>query len=416
MKDKKETKISCEHCAKKIREKKKIIICSKCLDEIYDEFNFKSFRKIYAEKGQVFEGYFFGEDKVRIRRIKQLEEEEKKNNEKISAKFKTPREIKTKLDEYIIGQEKAKRILSVAAFNHLKRINKPENVIPKSNVFMIGPTGSGKTYLAEKLAKIIGVPMIIYDATTLTATGWKGNEVEDIIKTLLQKTDYNEKKSSQAIIFIDEIDKIAAFETDQRDINRAAVQQMLLKFIEETEIKWESYTVNTKNILFIVAGAFEKLEQFKKNENMIGFQKNYEAEKKENIIENLISFGMLREFIGRFSSIVSLDPLTKEILKGILKKPKNSMLSQYQNIFKIENIKLEILDEALDEIAEFSLKNRTGARSLKTYLDNLLLNIMYENLGNKKIEKILITKETLRTQHPEIEYRRKDAYHKCKKN
>ena len=340
----------------------------------------------------------------RYNEIKQLKkEQEKKKEEEIKKKFKTPSDIKKQLDEYVIGQEEAKRVLSVAAFNHIRRISEPKKMMAKSNVFMIGPTGTGKTYLSKKLSEILDVPMITFDATTLTATGWRGNDVDDIIKALMTKADFNFKRCEGAIIHIDEIDKIASNKMELRDINGTAVQQMLLKFIEGVKVQYGGREINTENILFIVSGAFENLESLKKN-NRIGFQVN--AEDEENLIENLIKFGMLREFVGRFSAITHLEEHTKENLKKILTEPKDSVISQYQNIFKAENIELKVLDETVDKIAELSLENKTGARGLKTYLDKLLLNIMYENLGNSKIKEIHISKDTLETQVPEIKYKK----------
>ena len=276
-------------------------------------------------------------------------------------------------------------------------------MMAKSNVFMIGPTGTGKTYLSKKLSEILDVPMLTFDATTLTATGWHGNDVDDIIKALMRKADFNFKRCEEAIIHIDEIDKIAANKMELMDINGTAVQQMLLKFIEGVKVQYGGREINTENILFIVSGAFENLESLKKS-SKIGFQVNTEDE--ENLIENLIKFGMLREFVGRFSAITRLEEHTKENLKKILTEPKDSVISQYQNIFKAENIELKVLDETVDKIAELSLENKTGARGLKTCLDKLLLNIMYENLGNSKIKEIHISKDTLETQVPEIKYKK----------
>lgn len=405
--------IICEYCGKKLekdeiiklklKNKKLLKSCKNCIDKIYDKVHFKEAAK-YNLDGRTFIGYEISEE--RYNKIKQLKKEhEKKKEEEIKKKFKTPSDIKKMLDEYIIGQEEAKRVLSVAAFNHIRRISDPKKMMAKSNVFMIGPTGTGKTYLSKKLSEILDVPMITFDATTLTATGWRGNDVDDIIKALMRKAEFNFKRCEEAIIHIDEIDKIAANKMELRDINGTAVQQMLLKFIEGVKVQYGGREINTENILFIVSGAFENLETLKKN-NRIGFQVN--AEDEENLIENLIEFRMLREFIGRFSAITKLEKHTKETFKRILTEPKNSLISQYQNIFKAENIELKILDETIDKIAELSLKNRTGARGLKTYLDKLLLDIMYENLGNNKIEEIHISKDTLETQVPEIKYKKSE--------
>lgn len=404
-------KIVCERCSKKF-EKSKIIkvnlkkskvlnICEKCIDELYDNVHFKEVAK-YNLSDTIFTGYQISNE--RFNKIKNMKDEAEKEKElEIKKKFKTPADIKKKLDEYVIGQEEAKKVLSVAAFNHIRRILNPEKMIAKSNVLMIGPTGTGKTYLSKKLSEILDIPMITFDATSLTATGWRGNEITDIIGALMTKTGHDIKKCEKAIIHIDEIDKIASVEMELRDINGKEVQRMLLKFIEGAEVQCAGKEINTENILFIISGAFEKLEDIKKN-NTIGFQ--VEAENERNLVESLIKFGMLREFVGRFSAITHLEEHTKENLKKILTEPKNSIISQYQNIFKTENIELKVLDETVDKIAELSLKNNTGARGLKTYLDKLLLNIMYENLGNSKIKEIHISKDTLETQVPEIKYKK----------
>lgn len=413
MKKEKNKTSFCEHCGKnvekaeiikiKLKNKKLLNFCKNCVDKIYDKVHFKEAAK-YNLDGRNFIGYKISEE--RYNKIKDMKNEAEKEKElELKKKFKTPSDIKKQLDEYVIGQEEAKRVLSVAAFNHIRRISNPEKRMTKSNVFMIGPTGTGKTYLSEKLSEILDVPMITFDATTLTAAGWRGNEISDIINALMRKADFDFEKCEKGIIHIDEIDKIAANKMELKDINGTAVQQMLLKFIEAVKVQYDGREINTENILFIVSGAFENLEILKKN-NRIGFQVNIEDE--ENLIENLIEFGMLREFIGRFSAITKLEKHTKETLKRILTEPKNSLISQYQNIFKAEDIELKILDETIDKIAELSLKNKTGARGLKTYLDKLLLDIMYENLGNSKIKEIHISKDTLETQVPEIKYKKSE--------
>ena len=265
----KKKEIICECCGKKNEEnkivkiksknKKIFILCKNCLDKIYDKVYFKEIQK-YSSNEINFIGYEISEE--RYKKIKRLKEQfEKKYELDIKKEFKTPSDIKKKLDEYVIGQEEAKKVLSVAAFNHIRRISNPESKMVKSNVFMIGPTGTGKTYLSQKLSEIINVPMITFDATTLTGTGWRGNEIRDIVEALMIKSGLDPKKCEKAIIHIDEIDKIATVDTDQRDINGTSVQQMLLKFIEGIEMQWGSDKINTKNILFIVSGVFEKLHK-----------------------------------------------------------------------------------------------------------------------------------------------------------
>lgn len=341
-----------------------------------------------------------------------------KNEEKINKKniFSSPKEIKKELDKFVIGQEKAKKIISVAAYNHIKRINNPNLKIPKSNVFMLGPTGSGKTYLIKKLGEILNVPILIYDASSLTATGYVGNDLESIFNALTTKYNNDYKKCEKAIIYLDEIDKISASEI-VADVNGSKAQQILLKAIEGNKFIVNSgsygyhdeYEFDSSNILFVVGGAFTKLFENEGKNNTIGFGNSNSSIEKNSTnfsTEKLIKYGMIREFVGRFSAIVQLEKHTKETLKKIILNSKDSIMKQYINIFKEEKIKIKITEEAIDEIVEIAFQKNTGARSLKTVFEELFADIMFEYLGeNKNIEKIEISKETIKNKIPKIFYK-----------
>lgn len=357
-------------------------------------------------------------DRKYLIKSKYNESNKSKNEEKINKKniFSSPQEIKKELDKYVIGQEKAKKIISVAAYNHIKRTNNPDLKIPKSNVFMLGPTGSGKTYLIKKLGEILNVPILIYDASSLTATGYVGNDLESIFNALTTKYNNDYKKCEKAIIYLDEIDKISASEIIA-DVNGSKAQQILLKAIEGNKFLvnsdsygyHEEYEFDSSNILFVVGGAFTKLFENERKKNTIGFRNSNSFNEKNSTnfsTEKLIEYGMIREFVGRFSSIVQLEKHTKETLKKIILNSKDSIMKQYINIFKEEKIKIEITEEAIDEIVEIAFQKNTGARSLKTVFEELFADIMFEYLGeNKNIEKIEISKETIKNKIPKIFYK-----------
>lgn len=336
-----------------------------------------------------------------------------------------PIEIKNRLDEYIIGQERAKKVLSVAVYNHFKRItHKMKNIdddveLQKSNVLLVGPTGSGKTLLAQTLAKILNVPLAIADATTLTEAGYVGDDVENVLLKLIKAADYDIDVAEHGIIYIDEIDKIARKSENMsitRDVSGEGVQQALLKIIEGTVASvppqggrkhpnQEMIEINTKDILFIVGGAFEGLESKVKNrvnEKKVGFGVKNSTEKLddltlfENVLpEDLVKFGLIPELIGRLPVITALHGLDEEAMIKILTEPKNSLVKQYKKYFEMEGIELVFEDNAIIEIAKLALKRKIGARGLRSIIENVMTDLMFEVPSMKKVSKVIITEESI---------------------
>ena len=329
-----------------------------------------------------------------------------------------PHKIKAKLDEYVVGQEYAKKVMSVAVYNHYKRVatgTMDEIEIEKSNMLMIGPTGCGKTYLVKTLAKLLDVPLAITDATSLTEAGYIGDDIESVVSKLLAAADNDVERAEQGIIFIDEIDKIAKKKTSsQRDVSGESVQQGMLKLLEGSEVEVPVgansknamvplTTVNTKNILFICGGAFPDLEDIIKERLQKKTSMGFNAELKDTVehdeellskvtIEDLRKFGMIPEFLGRLPIVFTLKGLDKEMLVKILKEPKNAILKQYQKLLALDEVKLEFDDSALEAIAEKAMEKDTGARALRAIIEEFMLDIMYEIPKDDNIGEVTITR------------------------
>ena len=427
-----------EQGAKLIHMPTGLSICSDCMQKSFDSFNsgfgggngiqfldlsnmdFNNLKDMNL--GDLLSGTMSNQ-KPKTKKAKKKKKKNKKEEPKLTLKnIPAPHQIKAQLDEYVIGQDYAKKVMSVAVYNHYKRVitnTMDEIEIDKSNMLMIGPTGSGKTHLVKTLARLLNVPLAICDATSLTEAGYIGDDVESVLSKLLANADNDVEKAETGIIFIDEIDKIAKKKnTTSRDVSGESVQQALLKLLEGSEVEVPvgassknamvpTAVMNTRNILFICGGAFPGLEDIIKERmtqhSSIGFhaelKDKYDHEKnmlQYVTVEDIRKFGMIPEFIGRLPIIFTLNALTKEMLVDILKEPKNAILKQYQKLLALDEVDLQFEDGALTAIAEKAMEKDTGARALRAIIEKFMLDIMYEIPKDDNIGRVTITEDYIR--------------------
>ncbi|MBR3772072.1 MAG: ATP-dependent Clp protease ATP-binding subunit ClpX [Clostridium sp.] len=419
-----------------------ICICSDCMQKTFDTMNTGNMP--YMDFMTINPGMMNNNNTPPIQDIPKSQKLKKKKEKKPSPekvldpkKLPAPHVIKASLDEYVIGQEYAKKVISVAVYNHYKRVAgdvMDDIEIEKSNMLMIGPTGSGKTYLVKTLARILQVPLAITDATSLTEAGYIGDDVESVLSKLLQAADNDVEKAERGIVFIDEIDKIAKKKnTNSRDVSGESVQQALLKLLEGSEVEVPVgatsknamvplTTVNTKNILFICGGAFPDLDGIIKTrlnkQSSIGFSAQLKADidnapdvLSQVTTEDLRKFGMIPEFLGRLPIVYTLDGLTEEMLVKVLKEPKNAILKQYQKLLRLDEVDLQFDDSAYEAIAKKAMEKKTGARALRAIIEKFMLDIMYEIPKDDNIGRVTITGDYIEGKGaPIIEIRSNQAH------
>lgn len=371
-------------------------------------------------------------DQCVTRFLEQLDvEHQKADLREFRENFPTPSKIYDHLDQYVVGQQRAKKVLAVATYNHYKRVfllsSDPNLEMQKSNILMVGPTGCGKSYLVKSLSSLLQVPLSLNDATSLTEAGYVGEDVESVLTNLVIAAGYDLEKAQRGICFIDEVDKIAKKQDSAsitRDVSGEGVQQALLKIVEGTKANIPPRTgrkhpqqdflqIDTTNILFIAAGVFEgvdKIVQQRVGKSRLGFfSEDIKPGKPQLVSEDLIKFGMIPEFLGRFPIICELEELSLNELADILEKPKNALLKQYKVLFEMDNIELSWTREGLLEIAKLALERKTGARGMRSILESIFLDVFFDESIKNDLAKITITKESVWTKKPQLEYRRKAA-------